>query len=95
MLKQIKKNLTASYDDNGQLEEAWSYDTCLLIRTSDTYVLNCSRYSNTTTKHQNILKQLVGECSDRCIIVSDIPTGATKKELLAVFLKTMGRTLES
>ena len=56
----IKKgNLTILLKDGVMLQAA-SYGTCIAVRLADgAYVFNATKYSQTTTRHQNVVAKLV------------------------------------
>lgn len=64
----------------------YSYDTCLLVAepTIQSWVLNVTKYSSTTTRHQRALRSLLEQTNEVSIVeVTDAPMGASRFWLAA------------
>lgn len=72
--------LTTVCDNNGHVVLATSYDTCLLASKGGITVLNVTKYSTTTTRHQNKVR-CMPMCDDG-VIVRECPQGADADSLL-------------
>lgn len=73
-------NFTTVCDNNGQMVLATSYDTCLLARKGAAVVLNDTKYSVTTSRHQNKLAGMLD--ASNVLIVRDCPEGIDSETLL-------------
>lgn len=73
-------NLTTLCDNDGHVVSATSYDTCLLVCKSGIVVLNATKYSVTTSKHQGKVRGM--PMSGDVVIVRDCPRGADSYTLL-------------
>lgn len=52
-----------------------NFDTTIAQRMDNLVIINITKYSPTTTKHQNRLCRMIGE-NDNVIFVSNVPVGA-------------------
>jgi spermidine synthase len=77
----MKSNLQIRRFDNGKLYTARSYDTCIAVFRSDgVYVFNATKYSATTTRHQNKVRAEI--IANGIVPVINVPRGADIATLL-------------
>jgi hypothetical protein len=55
-----------------------NYGTCLAEVVNGTWYVNVTKYSRTTTTHQNYLNRYLNECGIAPILLDDVPMGCTE-----------------
>jgi hypothetical protein len=79
---EIIGSLVLERDREGKLLQATSYSATLFCRDSEGRgVLNVTKYSNTTSKHQALVKRALG-MSEKCATVTNAARDATPGELV-------------
>ncbi len=82
------KGASACYSTGSTL---WSYSTCIAARAPDgSIVINDTRYSVTTTRHQTAA--MVATTGRNRTLIAQMPRGASYKDLIAVAATIRGLT---
>ena len=64
-------------------EAIYSYATCLVVTEEDApLILNMTKYSRTTTIHQNSLLVWFAKLGEQVIVMGDFPRGVTPEQIL-------------
>ncbi len=79
--------------------EIWSYRTMLLKRYHSVIVFNATKYSRTTTVHQNALRTFFGEYCARCgltfLVLDDVPMGYRSADCFDESLREFQHNMEA
>ncbi len=88
--------LKLHFYSNGQLISAYSYDTCIFVRSSvnGRCYINRTQYSNTTRKHQSKVRAAISELDDRLACDTfNAPRGIRSHELIDLCMGSKANTV--